>query len=82
MKLVLGSLIGMVLVLLGLVVLPLPIPFGAVMIVGGLALMVWANPWIARWIRRWRRNSTRFDAAIGKVARFLPKWLQRRLGER
>ncbi len=82
MKLVLGSLIGMVLVLLGLVVLPLPIPFGAVMIVGGLALMVWANPWIARRIRRWRRNSTRFDAAIGKVARFLPKWLQRRLGER
>jgi len=64
---------GVILVLAGLIVFPMPIPFGAIMIVAGLVLLMSANATVVRLIRRFRQHHRRTNKAIQAVEDRLPK---------
>lgn len=64
---------GCLLILVGLVVLPMPIPFGAIMIVSGLVLLVSASPTIAMRVRSFRHLHRGADKVIRTVEDRLPE---------
>ena len=63
---------GVVLVLVGLVVFPMPVPLGAIMIVCGFALLVSASATVARCLRTLRRHHPGANRAIQTVENRLP----------
>ncbi len=67
-----GQLIGVCLVLVGLVLLPLPIPLGMLLTLMGLTILIALNKTIANSVKRFRTRHGRFDRAVRKVERFLP----------
>jgi len=68
---------AILLILVGLVVLPLPIPFGAVMIITGLGILISSNATAAEWVKRRRLQNARFNDWL----RVLEKRLPGRLGD-
>ncbi|MBU2532166.1 MAG: hypothetical protein KKB37_05470 [Alphaproteobacteria bacterium] len=67
---------SLVLILTGLVVLPLPIPFGAIMIASGVVLLISASATAALWFKLLRSRSRRFNAFIQKAQIVLPRSLR------
>lgn len=67
-----GSVVGAIITLLGLVLTWSPIPFGFVLLFLGLSILVWANPWVRRRVRQWRVRSQKFDAAVSAVQKRAP----------
>ncbi|MEO1281450.1 MAG: hypothetical protein AAFV69_06940 [Pseudomonadota bacterium] len=65
------------LIIFGLIVLPLPIPFGAIMIVVGLVILIATNRATARWLRSLRRLHPAINAWIGKAEVHLPRTFRR-----
>jgi len=65
------------LILAGLIILPLPIPFGAIMIVAGVAILISVNETAANWFRRRRLNNPRFNQWISDVEPRIPGMLGR-----
>lgn len=64
---------GVVLVLLGLVVFPMPIPLGAIMIVCGLVLLESASATVAHCLRTFRRRHPSANQMIQTVEDRLPE---------
>ena len=71
------ALFAIALIFVGLIVLPMPIPFGAIMIVGGIVLLVSASATAAWMVRSFRQKHPRADVAIRKVEERLPEKLKR-----
>ena len=71
------AILAIVLILLGLVVLPLPIPFGAIMIVTGLVVLVSVSATAAWAVRSFRQKHRDADAVIRSVEERLPDKLKR-----
>jgi hypothetical protein len=69
--------VGLVLLLAGLVVLPLPLPFGLLMIVTGLVLLIANSVWAAGVLRRARGRSPRLNAGLRRAGGRLPRSLHR-----
>jgi hypothetical protein len=65
--------IGVILVLVGFVVFPMPIPLGAIMIVVGLLLLVSASDTVARWVRMFRQHNPGANNVIQAVEDRLPE---------
>lgn len=73
----LRGLMAWLLIGLGIIVTPLPIPFGIIMIVCGLSLLVSTSP-AAREKVRWLRARHRgFSSALHKAQRYLPGFAKR-----
>lgn len=64
---------ALTLIVLGLIVLPMPIPFGAVMIVSGLVLLISASAVIASRLKIFRRHHIGANKFIQAVEDNLPK---------
>lgn len=64
---------GAILVLVGLVVFPMPIPLGAIMIVTGLVLLVSSSATIARYLRSFRQRNRAANNVIQAVENRLPE---------
>ena len=63
----------------GLILLPLPIPLGAIMILGGVALAVSTSPTARRWVRSFRSGNPRVEAFITRIRPYLPRVFRRPL---
>lgn len=71
-RMVLGSL-GLVLFLSGMVVFPLPIPFGLLMMAVGLVLLLTNSNWAPELVRRSRRRWPKFDGWLRQAGRKMPR---------
>ena len=63
---------AIVIILAGLVILPMPIPFGAIMIVSGLILLISASDTVALYIQSYRRHHPKCDKVVRAVENRLP----------
>jgi hypothetical protein len=68
--------VGWILVLLGLVIFPLPIPLGLLLIVTGLALLVRDSVTVQEWIRGLRESNPGFDQQLREIRERLPDFLK------
>ena len=67
---------GVLLIVIGIIVAPSPIPFGIIFILLGFFLLTAAAPDFVRWVRRhWRW----MDRKLLGLEKRLPKWLARQL---
>jgi len=79
MKQVLYSSLAIVLILFGLIILPLPIPFGALMLITGLAILIAHSVRAAEFVRRQRIQCPKLNDFIVSGFRVLPAWITHRL---
>lgn len=79
MVVMLGTLAGLVIVLLGLAIFPLPIPLGAILVFIGLVILVTVNPAVATLVKRMRRRSKKFDAFLRRTEKALPQSVRDKL---
>ena len=68
---------AIVLILVGLVVWPLPIPFGLPMVAVGLTIFVANSVWAASKVRAARQRWPRFNVGMRKTGRSLPRSIYR-----
>lgn len=68
--------VASVLLVLGAITLPLPLPTGIILIALGLAVATF-NPLMLRWIKRARRRHPETSAKIRNVTPMLPAFLRR-----
>lgn len=78
---VLHQISGVILVLVGLVVLPIPIPLGLLMITVGLALLAPYMPMIQRILTGVRAKWPKIDASLLKHRDRLPMIIRRTIDE-
>ncbi len=64
--------LAIALIITGLIVLPLPIPFGALMIMVGMTILISSNDTAAGWIRKWREQNPRLNNRISVLENRLP----------
>lgn len=69
--------IGLVMVLAGIASLPFPIPFGILIMVIGLVLVLGNSVWAAELVRRARRRWPKLNAGLRKAGRRLPRSMHR-----
>ena len=72
------AILGVVMIIIGVITTPTPVPFGLIFIVLGFLLLTVAAPALVRRIRRRWRWLDRRLVALEKKA---PRWLARRLRE-
>ncbi len=63
-KILVVRLIALILIISGLVLFPLPIPFGLIFIIIGLTLMISSSKTLARSIRNYRKSHPDLDEKI------------------
>jgi hypothetical protein len=64
---------ALALILVGFIVLPMPIPLGALMIVSGLILLISVNAAVASRLKQFRRRHNGANKAIQTIEDNLPK---------
>lgn len=69
--------VGFVFLAAGVIVFPLPIPFGLLMICIGLVLLIANSEWVAEVVRRSRARWPRFNNWLRRAAGKLPRRLHR-----
>ncbi|WDI30940.1 hypothetical protein PUV54_13350 [Hyphococcus flavus] len=70
------TMFAILLIVIGIIVMPSPIPFGIIFIGIGFLLLVAVAPDMVRWLRRrWRW----FDRQIIKLEEKLPEWIAKQL---
>lgn len=67
---------GWVLIAVGLLVFPLPIPFGAIMIVVGIALVAPTSPFMQRLLKRVRSRFPAFSRRLDTMRDRMPKFVR------
>jgi hypothetical protein len=70
---ILAQVVGLALLVVGLAVMILPVPFGFVLVIVGGWLIVSNNPWIAALVRALRQRWGAFDRIVKSMERVLPK---------
>ncbi|MCJ9427664.1 PGPGW domain-containing protein [Kordiimonas marina] len=68
--------VGALMLVLGAITLPLPIPTGLLLIAAGLGVIAF-NPLILRWIKRTRKRFPHANHKIRQVTPHLPGFLKR-----
>ena len=70
------TLFAIIMILVGLVMTPTPVPFGIVFVLLGFMLLAAVAPDFLRWLRRrWRW----LDRQLKRLEKRMPKWLGRHL---
>ncbi|MDO6682969.1 MULTISPECIES: PGPGW domain-containing protein [unclassified Oceanobacter] len=65
-------LLGIFFIIAGIIVTPLPLPFGLVMIVIGLSLLVSTVPRVREWLRQQRHRYREFSGRLNAIKSKLP----------
>ncbi|PKP80763.1 MAG: hypothetical protein CVT79_13340 [Alphaproteobacteria bacterium HGW-Alphaproteobacteria-18] len=65
-------LVGVLLILVGLPLFWTPVPIGAVLILGGMALLVANSPAARRWLLRRRERHPRLDRWMERSEKYMP----------
>ncbi len=68
---------AVLLVLLGLVTFLLPIPFGIVLLLFGIAMLMMVSPPVRRWFHRQREAYPSLDRRLSRVEPHLPVFVQK-----
>ncbi len=68
---------GVLLIVAGLLVLPLPVPVGLLMIILGVSLLVPAIPALARYLKRIRRHYPITSQRLNHISPRLPGFVRR-----
>lgn len=71
-----ASIFAIILIVFGIVLTPMPIPFGLVLIVIGIALLITTNTAFALWLRNFRKRHPDMDGKIRKAQKWLPGFLR------
>lgn len=66
------SVFAVFLIIAGLIVLPLPIPFGAIMILIGVTLLVSSSETAASWVRNYRVKNPKINERLVGLEQRLP----------
>lgn len=74
---ILLQILAVVLMLIGALMFPLPIPVGAILLISGLALLVFANDRLRLLIQRLRQRSPRFNQLVTRLLTILPGRIRR-----
>ncbi len=78
---ILHQLFGSTLVVAGLIVLPLPIPFGLIMLTIGFALLAPYIPVVRRFIRYLRRKWPGFDHSLRRHRKRFPPVIRKTISK-
>jgi len=71
--------IGMILVIIGLLTFPLPIPVGAIFLIVGLVVLVSSSYTAVLIVRRFRGDHRKMDAWLRQWEKKSPKFVQKML---
>jgi len=69
--------LGVILVIVGIIVTPLPIPTGLLMIILGLSLLVTTVPQIRQWLKRQRKHYRETSGKLNAVKDKLPAFARK-----
>lgn len=69
--------IGILLIVVGIPITPLPLPFGIPMIITGFLLVASVSPGLQSWIRRRRGSNPKLDARIHGVRDKVPNFIRK-----
>ena len=69
------------LILIGMILLPLPIPFGVTLILLGICIAVMVSPFVKRSVLRFRRSHPDIETVIDRVKHYLPGVLRQPIDE-
>ncbi len=69
--------IGVLLIVVGIPVTPLPLPFGLPMIIVGFLMVASVSPGLQGWIRRRRGSNPKLDARIHGVREKVPGFIRK-----
>ncbi len=70
------AVIGWLFILVGLVLWPLPLPFGLIMLIIGIALVVPTSPGMRRLLRGLRKRYPVLDRQLERMRPHLPKFMR------
>jgi len=68
---------GSLLVLLGLIITPMPIPLGIILIILGLSMLVSSLPVVRDFLRNLRRRYRVLSGKLNHIKRYLPAFARR-----
>jgi Kef-type K+ transport system membrane component KefB len=66
------AVLAVALIFAGLIILPLPIPFGAILIFIGLTILISSNTLAARWLKNRRIRNARLNNIVCTIETRLP----------
>jgi len=69
--------VGILLIVVGIPVTPLPLPFGLPMIITGFLMVASVSPGLQRWIRRQRERNRKLDERIVGVRDKVPGFIRK-----
>ena len=69
---VLLDILGVVLILSGAIILPLPIPIGIFLLAGGFIILTLSEDWARDWVRKLRKNHKQLDDVFRLIAKNAP----------
>lgn len=67
---------GVLLVMFGIIVTPLPIPFGLLMILVGLSLLASSVPWVRQYLKALRQRYREFSGKLNRIKSKLPRFVR------
>lgn len=67
---------GWLIVCVGVLITPLPIPFGLIMIIIGLSLLTWKSHFLRNQLRHLRRRYSAFSSSLERITPKLPRILR------
>lgn len=69
--------VGVLLIIVGIPITPMPIPFGLPMIITGFLMIASVSPAFRNWIRRRRELNPKLDARVAGVRDKVPGFIRR-----
>lgn len=72
-----STIFGIILILSGLIILPLPIPFGLIMIVIGMSLLISHSAFFRSQFKKLRRRFVNFSERLNKLKPHLPSFARK-----
>ncbi|WP_425325582.1 PGPGW domain-containing protein [Planctobacterium marinum] len=70
------SVLATLIILIGLILVPLPVPFGVFFIVAGLAMLLSVNPKAQQKLQQLRRENPRLNLWLHEVTKRAPRFLR------
>lgn len=74
---IISTILGVILIISGIIILPLPIPFGLAMIIIGLSLLVSHSNFFRTRFKMLRRRFARFSERLNNLKPHLPSFARR-----
>lgn len=73
------DILGLIFIIAGIFIFPLPIPIGAILIVVGSVILIMTDERARVFVRRTRARSRRFDEIMRSAQIRAPRWIAREI---